>query len=288
MKNTNSNKPKALFSGTIFDGMVDCYVLDDGRSVLSQRGIVRAITAKSEPGNALKKTGENTGRNRGDLGQYLERLPGDFSRLAAATSFEFTTPDGKTAIGREASFFSEFLDAYVDAHIAGQLHPSQSHLARNARILQKALGKVAIEALVHEATGYQYHRETDALAKRLALFIREQKAEHKVTFKEKLTRVLCELYGYPFDGRQPGFLGSVYSKLYKILTTEEVASELKLRNPAPSKGSNHHQLLTDTVRPMFEQDLEIVHAIALGSRNPEDFWSRVEWHFKKKPFQTGF
>jgi hypothetical protein len=80
-------RPIATHRGTIFDGLLDCYVLDDGRRVLSGRGMVRALTAGPE----------NGGRESGNLGPYLSRLPNGSALLASGAETEFTLPGGGLA-----------------------------------------------------------------------------------------------------------------------------------------------------------------------------------------------
>lgn len=100
---------RAPYEGKLFDGLLDCYVLEDGRHLVSQRGVVRALT--------------NGGRDRGDLGTYLERLPSRFAGLTAAAEVEFSLPGGGVAKGREAMWFVDLLKAYDEADDAGELHP---------------------------------------------------------------------------------------------------------------------------------------------------------------------
>lgn len=47
----NVNRPRAVMAGVIF-GSVDCYVMEDGTTVLSQRGILRGLCGEtgSDPG----------------------------------------------------------------------------------------------------------------------------------------------------------------------------------------------------------------------------------------------
>jgi len=81
---------KAVAKGVLFDGLCDCFVLEDGERILSQRGIVRAISG---------------GRDRGDLRDYLAALPSEFSFLGSAASVRFSQPsDGAPGIGRPAEF----------------------------------------------------------------------------------------------------------------------------------------------------------------------------------------
>lgn len=63
----------------------------DGRSVLSQRGMLRALRGNNE---------NVAGPEKGDLERYIARLPNDSKTLTLDPKIEFTLPDGKHAIGR--------------------------------------------------------------------------------------------------------------------------------------------------------------------------------------------
>lgn len=80
-------------------------MLDDARRVVSQRGIVKALS----------------GREGGDLGQYLSKLPSRFAVLQAGAEIEFQGPTGP-AKGREAQWLVDMLLAYDEADDAGELH----------------------------------------------------------------------------------------------------------------------------------------------------------------------
>lgn len=171
------SKPKAEATGVLKFGdvRVDCYVLDDGRRVISQRGVVRALT-----GGAAEQT---------SLGRFLDRLPNRFAHLAAPPSCEFIMPNGGIAHGREAKWFVEMCNAYVDAFFAGQLHPSQSHLAAQARAVLSACATVGIEALIDEATGYQYVREQSYLSSLFERMLREQAGSWQKTWRDDVVAV---------------------------------------------------------------------------------------------------
>lgn len=40
-------------------------------------------------------------------------------------------------------------------------------------------------------------------------------------------------------------------------------------------------------KELLESDLQIVHALAVTSRNPAEFRARLHWHFNRRPFQLG-
>jgi hypothetical protein len=265
-------QPKAIATGALFDGLVDCYVLDDGRRVLSQRGAVRALTG---------------GREGGQFGQYIERLPTKSSIESAGTNFEFERHDGGTAYGVESSTFVAILNAYVDAGLAGALRRNQQHLAVNASRLLRALQSLGLDALIDEATGHQQRRAHDALDRRFAAYLRATAAPHRVTFPESLVRAMHKLYRKSYTGgRQPRWLAAVWERVYRLTLADDIVDELQTRNPEPRFGSNHHQYLSDTVRPLFRDDMIALEAIANTSRNATEFWARCAYHFRKTPMHT--
>ncbi len=82
---TSRSKSIAFGVLTIGGMELDCYVLDNGKRVLSQRGILGVLS----------------GRKAGDLKAYLNKLPEKYCGLTADASIEFDSPTG-TAIGRDA------------------------------------------------------------------------------------------------------------------------------------------------------------------------------------------
>jgi hypothetical protein len=264
--------PKAIATGALFDGLVDCYVVEDSRRLIAIRGAVRALT--------------NGGREVGDLATYIARIPG-FQADSVAVA-KFSVSDCGEAHGITSVDFVRILNAYVDAALAGRLRKSQAHLAVNAQTILRALQVVGLDALIDEATGYQDVRASDALSVRLAQYLRETAAPHKVTFKEKLVRELCRVYGHVYrPGRHPRWLASVNEKLYRTIFDEDIAAGLKALNPEPRFGSNHHQFISDEVRPLMRDDLEVIYVLARTSGSAADFWRRCEYHFKRTPLQLG-
>lgn len=138
-KSIQVSRPKALYAGSLFDGLLDCYVLDNGRRIVSQRGAVRALSG---------------GRESGNLGAYLARLPNGYDTLTAGAAIDFVLPAGGLANGIEATCVADILKLYVDALSAGTLHPKQVPIACRAAAMLGAFAKVGIVALVDEATGF--------------------------------------------------------------------------------------------------------------------------------------
>lgn len=265
-------KIRATHTGQLFDGLLDCYVLEDGRRVVSQRGVVRAITGDAN-GSA-------------PLGQYLRRLPNEYGHLATQTVVEFARPDGGTANGREAVWLVDLLRAYDEADDAGLLHHTQRHLARNARKILRALAGVAMVALIDEATGYQAIREAGALSFAFRALLLDSHDTWDLMWHPGFVDAIVRLHGCRYDGGpQPRWLASTYDKLYGLILGAEVVAELKRRNPEPKFGTNHHQWLTPEAREVVRRNIEVVVALADTSGTKAEFWARVEHRFSQNALQ---
>lgn len=261
---------QATHRGTLFDGLLECYVLDDGRRVLSQRGIVQAL---------------NSGAKDGKLDRYLDRLPSRFASLQAGPEIEFQSPTG-AAKGREAQWLVDLLSAYDEANDAGELHHTQRHLARNARVLLRAIAKVGIIALVDEATRYQEVRSPNELSMVLRAILAERAGDWERLWNIHVVDPLCRLHGTRFTGgKHPRWIASTYDKIYRLLLGNNVVDELKTRNPDPRHGSNHHQWLTPEARTIVANQLHVVAALAETSDSKRDFWKRMHHRYNNKPLQ---
>lgn len=268
----STEKPRATHAGTIFDGLIDCYVLDDGRRVVSQRGVVRALT--------------DGGREGGNLGAYLAKMPNEYGHLATGAEIVFVRHDGGIAHGRDAQWLVDLLRAYDEADDLGLLHHTQRHLARNARKILRALAGVAMVSLIDEATGYQAIRQAGELSFIFRAILLESQQAWDLMWPPEFVDAIVRLHGERYDGGpQPRWLASTYDKLYHLILGDEVVAELKRRNPDPKFGTNHHQWLTPEAREVLRRNIPTVVALANTSSSKDDFWRRVEHHYSKSALQ---
>lgn len=90
--------------------------------------------------------------------------------------------ESKTFSGYPAKLLFQICDVWLRAREAGELQEQQKGRAYNAELLMRGLAHVGIEALVDEATGYQYVRARDALEKILEEFITNELRKWVKTF----------------------------------------------------------------------------------------------------------
>ncbi|NUP08419.1 MAG: hypothetical protein HOW73_20405 [Polyangiaceae bacterium] len=249
--------------GFLFGGAAECFVLADGRRVLSQRGALRAITVKSD--------GKATGPGSHDLDRFIARLPKRFGYLSAVPAIEFVTQDGKAAHGREARWFVQVCNAYVEAALAGELHPSQLHLATNARRIIEAASTIAIEDLVDEATGYAGENES-RIARFMRELFREDPRKWQRFWPDDVVKLACEVFRIRRTQQFPAPMLGVIGKLYDIRLGREQHEELKKLNPAGPDRNMHHQHFSEKLLELMSNDMSAIRAYLIATSSKEQFW----------------
>lgn len=279
---SESKRPKAIAVGKLFEEFgagVDCYVLEGGRRVISQAGIIRA----------LRSGGKSHGDKESHLDRYIARLPSRFAHLAMGPAVEFELPQGgATAIGRDAQFFVDLLKAYSSAYRAGELHASQEKLAMASIAIIEALAGVGIEALIDEATGYERSKAERERARLFAALFRDNIADWTLRWPPPLVRALSSLYRVSYiAGSPPRALQTPFHVIYTMIFGQEAARELKDRNPNPDSYC-HHQTLTDEGSSYLSNELQVVKLLAEQSRTKDEFWARMRAHYQGEGLQLGW
>jgi hypothetical protein len=163
--------PKATHSGQLATNLIDlpCFVLDDGRRVISGRGLTAAIGMKGR-GAGVSRVAEHK----------LIKAYGDPALIAAIDNpiqFVGKSPKGDNvpSDGYEAHVLQEVCEAILTARDNNLLLTEQDQrYAVQADILMRAFARVGIVALIDEATGYQKDRDKQALAKILEAFVAKE------------------------------------------------------------------------------------------------------------------
>ncbi len=249
----------------IGEARVECYVLEDGKRVITERGAVKALT-----------NGDSHKRN--DLGQYLGRLPGRFAELATRPAIEFSLISGGVAHGRDARWFVEVCQAYVDAYFAGELHAKQYPLAKNASAFLRAAAVLGVETLIDEATGHVGTGEDSAHARFVRELFREQPREWARFWPVDIVDEMCRVFGVQKGHAFPAPLLGVVGRLYRMRLGEEAHDELKRRNPRGEGRDMRHQHFGDRLFDVLRNDLGTLMTLLRMSRSKAHFWELWGWH----------
>jgi hypothetical protein len=271
---------------------IQCYVLEDGRRVISQRGMNAALQ-RAESGSISRRRPVDD--DAGNLPSFLypsNIRPFVSSELAASATnpISFRLPTG-SAIGHgyPAELLPEVCSAWMSAREAGVLTPAQLKTALAASFVVQALAKVGIVALVDEATGYQADRERDALHQLLEVYLSEERLAWAKRFPDEFYKQIYRLksWNWPPAGRaKPPVLGHVTNDIVYDRLPKGVLTELKKRNPTLSETKRrqfkHHQFLSEDIGQADLRDhlLQVI-AVMRVSRTWDGFKRLFDQAFPK-------
>lgn len=263
--------PRATHHGVWEKYGIDCYVLDDGRRVMSQRGVLRCITG---------------GTTASDLDRYVTRAVGENGLIPGV---EALSKNGTRMIVREAKDVAAVAQLFVDAAIDGRLREDQRHLAKGASALLGGLAGIALDALVDEITGYQYERPADALRSEIDRILTPVACDWDEMWPRELIVTMARLYGMPWDGagRYPFWTQSVMHQVHLAVFGDAGVSELHRISPNPRESTvRRHQHFTDEMRTAFrERHLPTVKALLIAAHDPADFLNALRAAYGRAPRQ---
>ncbi len=248
----------------IADIEIPCFVLEDGRRVLAQRGMVDAL------GMSRGSSGSRGGDRLAKFvaGKALEPFIPNALTAVTTEPILFRAPNGKTAYGYEATILADICDAVLAARKAGALQKQQLHIAERCEVLVRGFARVGIVALVDEATGYQAVRDRDELHKLLDAYVNKEFLPWTKRFPDAFYQELFRLRGWrysPLDVKRPILVGKLTNKLVYEKLPPGVLEELRRINPVTEKGyrrRRHHQYLTQDIgHPHLQGHIAAVIAV---------------------------
>lgn len=233
--------PMATHEGilTIGDIEIPCAVLEDGRRVLTQSGVMVAL------GRARQAKGRQYYDADVNLPAFLTAknlkpfIPSDLS--VTSSQIEFKTLSGIRAFGYSADLLPKVCGVFLDAKAAGALiERMQGHIADRALMLIRGFAAVGIIALVDEATGFQYDRPRRDLEEYLSKFLAESLRRWVRTFPGDYFKHLCRLKGVVLrpDMKLPQYFGHITNDLVWRRIAPGLLRALKERRSERGSPSN--------------------------------------------------
>lgn len=226
--------PVAEWQGELEMG-VPCFVLNDGRRLISRTGATSALTGLN---------------NQGSLETYLrvealvDYVPSDW----ADSLVEFIIPEvtHRKVMGLTAEAFLDICTGYVRALEDEKLETDRQRvIAARAATFLASCAKVGLIALIDEATGYQYARAEDALRVKLRLFLEEEMRPWEKTFPDELWREFGRLTNWRGTiHKRPKYWDHLVNELVYGYLDKDVAQWLRDNQPEPRHGRNYHQWLS--------------------------------------------
>jgi hypothetical protein len=261
----------------IGDIEIEAYVLEDGRRVLTQASVLRAM------GRHRKAAGSDDDELPPILrGKALQPFISPEIR-AKSKPILFRPPSGGRASGYDAELLPALCEIYLQARDAGVLRHQQKHVATQAEILVRGLARVGIIALVDEATGYQEVRAKNALAVILEQFIAKELQAWVRTFPDDFYRELFRLRGMEYPQttvQRPRYFGLITNDIVYKRLAPGVLEELQRVTPKDDKGRRkhrYHQRLTQNIGyPKLREHLGSVVTLMKLSKDYKDFERKLD------------
>lgn len=260
----------------IGDVEIQCYVLNDGSRVLSQRGMASGL--------GMSTTGTERLLNFVGGERIKPFLNNDILPLIEKPiKFRHRTGGG-VAFGYPATILADICDAILAARKEGKLQKQQEHLAERAELLVRGFARVGIVALIDEATGYQKARERDALAKILEAFVAKEIQPYITTFPPEYYEELFRLRGLEYPPANPRFRPQYFGVLTNDIVYKRIApnvlEELKKQSKKATKGTKLFQALTPNIgyQKLREHLSSTVTIMKLSDDYPDFIWKMNKIH----------
>jgi hypothetical protein len=161
----------------------------------------------------------------------------------------------------------------------------QRQMAIKASMFLSACAKIGLEALIDEATGYQYERAEDALQVKLRAFIADELRAWEKTFPDELWAEFGRLTGWKGSlNSRPKWWGKLVIEMVYETLDDDVAAYLK--NNKPPAGIHWHRQLTENigVRALVSRCYEVI-GMAKTCTNMRELRDRVAQHYGRKMVQ---
>lgn len=261
---------------------IKCYVLEDGRRVLSGREMQRALhmVDDTEPNSKTAGTRLNRYMNQASLKPFIYK----------DKSFNYYEPidcyDGKKPVkGYEASVLVSICNAFLEARRNIPLGNRQEIIAKQCEILIGGFAELGLIALIDEATGYQHDREKDALQKIINAYVCEELRAWQKTFPDVYYKEIFRLRGWDYTvkgiNRRPGVVGTWTNQLIYEQLPEGVFEELKRVTPKTKTG-NYAARFFQSLKPNTgEHDLRLQIQTVITLLQASDTWDEFIEKFNK-------
>ncbi len=285
----SNEMPTAVHRGELdIIGMsVPCYVLDNGVRVIGRTSATEVLTG-IKGGGALEKY---------IAVRALEPFIAKDSVLERMVPFRLPEVEGleKAVKGLPADIFIEICQGFVNAlehslrrdSVHPRLTTRQQEMAMQASMFLSACAKLGLEALIDEATGYQYEREADALQVKLAAFLEGEMRKWEKTFPDEIWQEFGRLTRWKGQlSRRPKYWGKLVMELIYEKLDPDVANWLRKNAPEPRYGQNYHQWLSGQygLKKLVEHIWMIV-GVARTCESMRELRDKVNAMYGKEPLQ---
>lgn len=212
------------------DIKIPCFVLANGKRVILQRPMAKALSTNPKGGDRLVRFANSQWINNFLSDEIIEKINNPFS-------FKLST--GKTKNGYDATLLIDICSAVLNAKDAIKLTSEQLVIAKQCESIIRSVAKVGIVALIDEATGYQEEREKDELSILLKNYLAKELQSWIHTFPLEYYKQLYRLRGLEYGKQKiPSYFGHLTNNIIYKRLAPEILGRLKALTPKSKNGNN--------------------------------------------------
>lgn len=271
--------PIARYAGILSLGSADvsAYVLSDGQRVISRVSAATALSGVKQGGDLESYVGAES------LRPFMRaRLEDELIH------FHLPGVEHKQVSGITSQAFLAICRGYHAAYNANALTTDrQREIALQAINFLAACAGVGLDALIDEATGYQYERADDALRIKFAAYLEEEMRPWEKTFPDELWEQFGRLTGWQGSiHNRPKYWGKLVNEMVYDCLDSDVYQWLKSNAPAPRHGQNYHQWLSSQygLKKLVEH-LWMLIGMASACQTMDELRHRMALKFGKQSVQ---
>lgn len=272
---------KITHSGQINLGdlKVDCYVLEDGRRVISGLGMQSALKMlddDSQPGGSRL----TRHLNQKSLEPFLQKAK-EQGHLDPIICYK-----GEQRInGYESYALLDICDAFLEARKHIELGERQKRIAEQCEIIVRSFAKLGLIALIDEATGYQYEREKNELQKLIDIYVSEELRAWQKTFPDIYYKEIFRLRGWDYTvtgiKKRPSVVGRWTNKFVYEQLPPGVLEELKNKTPKTDAGNYSARFFQSLTEDIGDVHLRSQLQSVITLLQVSDTWEEFITKFKK-------
>ena len=270
-KKARAQMPKATHSGVLQIGgsEIRCFVLDDGRRVLSGRGLTGAIGMKGR-GQGVARISANKLIKSSNNSELLVAIENPIKFIGKSPKGRDEPSDGF-----EATVLQEICEAILTARDNGEIRTEHDmRYAQQADVLIRGFARVGIVALVDEATGYQRDRARDALAKILEAYVAKELQPWVKTFDNDYYENMFRLRGLPYPPEKTNYRPSYFGHLTNDVVYSRLAPGVLTALKEEAKRERKGTKLFQHLNPGYGRQELLKHlGMVVGMMKISDNWS---------------
>jgi hypothetical protein len=267
--------PKSLFQGEIIIGDIHllCYVLNNGKRVISQRSLVYILTAK-----------HNT-----DLPRYFKESNlsayFDLSHINEHTVDFIIQGSPRKATGYEAALLIEICRAYLRARDDNAIVKRQTLIVKKANAIVRSCTQTGINDLIDKVTGYQKVNEENTIRSSLKAFIADEIQKWEKMFPSDFWSELARLENIDdVPGNRLTRCGNYITSFVYDAVDDDFANELRSNNPYAFFSKGQNQWLRNYNRNKIRKHLIRVTSVMKTCKDLADFKDKFSYVFYNSPY----